>query len=87
LGIEKPISAQCAALRALSNNENRTAVTFQSAELFIIQYDIFKFFPTPSTFGTGNGNEAGGIFFPGLVHLITGWTDSHPKKLRSKLWP
>jgi hypothetical protein len=24
---------------------------------------IFKFFPTPSTLGTENGNEAGGIFF------------------------
>jgi hypothetical protein len=48
-----------AALRALSNNENRTAeIAFQTAELSIIEYDIFKFFPSPSTFGTGNGNEA-----------------------------
>jgi hypothetical protein len=62
--MEKPILAQCAALRALSNNENRTAIAFQTAELSIIEYDIFKFFPTPSTFGTGNGNEADGIFYP-----------------------
>jgi hypothetical protein len=46
------------ALRVLSNNENRTAIAFQTAE-----YDIFKFFHTPSTFGTGNRNEAGGIFY------------------------
>jgi hypothetical protein len=58
--------------RALSNNENRTAIDFQTAELSIIEYDIFKFFPTPSTFGTGNGNEAGGFFLSGLVCLITG---------------
>jgi hypothetical protein len=63
LGIEKPILAQCAALRALSNNENQTAIAFETAELSAIEYDIFKFFPTPSTFGTGNGNEDGGIFF------------------------
>jgi hypothetical protein len=49
-------------------------MAFQTAELSIIEYDIFKFFPTPSTFGTGNGNEAGG-FFSGLVCLITGWME------------
>jgi hypothetical protein len=43
----------------VSNNENRTAIAFQTAQLSIIEYDIFKFSPTPSTFGTGNGNEAG----------------------------
>jgi hypothetical protein len=48
----------------LYNNENRTAIAFQTAELSIIEYDFFKFFPTLSTFGTGNGNEAGGIFYP-----------------------
>jgi hypothetical protein len=51
-------------MKALSNNENLTALAFQTAELSIIEYDIFKFFPTPSTFGTGNGNEAGGIYYP-----------------------
>jgi hypothetical protein len=35
----------------------------------------FQVFPTPSTFGTGNGNEAGGIFLSGLVCLITGWME------------
>jgi hypothetical protein len=50
-------------IHALSNNENRTAIAFQTAELSIIEYDIFKFFPTPSTYGTENENEAGGIFF------------------------
>jgi hypothetical protein len=34
-------------LRVLSNNENRTAIAFQTAELSIIEYDIFKFFPVP----------------------------------------
>jgi hypothetical protein len=43
------------------------------AELSISEYDIFKFFFTPSTFGTGNGNEAGGIFLSGLVRTISGW--------------
>jgi hypothetical protein len=33
------------------------------AELSIIECDIFKFFHTTSTFGTGNGNDTGGIFF------------------------
>jgi hypothetical protein len=28
-------------------------------------------FPYPSTFGTGNGNDIGGIFLSGLVFLIT----------------
>jgi hypothetical protein len=60
-----------------------------TAELSIIEYDIFKFFPTPSTFVTGNGNEAGGIFLSGLMRLITGWL-AHimrptRRKLRSKL--
>jgi hypothetical protein len=50
-------------------------IAFQTTELSIIEYDIFKFFPTPSTFGTGNGNEAGGIFLSGLVCLITGWME------------
>jgi hypothetical protein len=60
----KAISAECAALRALSNNENRTATAFKTVELSITEYDISKFISTPSTFGTGNGNEAGGIFYP-----------------------
>jgi hypothetical protein len=68
--LEKPISAECAAPHALSNKRNRTAKAFQTAELSIIEYDIFKIFPNPSTFGTGNGNEAGGIFLSGLVCLI-----------------
>jgi hypothetical protein len=80
LGVEKPILAQCAALCALSNNENQTAIAFQTAELSIIEYDIIKFFPTSSTFGTGNGNEADGIFLSGLVCLITRWIEHimHP---------
>jgi hypothetical protein len=45
------------------------------AKLDIIEYNIFKFFPTPSTFGTGNGNEAGGILLFSLVRLITRWME------------
>jgi hypothetical protein len=88
--MEKPISAQCAALRALCNNENRTAIAFQTAELSIIEHDIFKFFPTPSTFGTGNGNEPDGIFFI-RFGFPDYWMDGayyapNPKLIRSKLW-
>jgi hypothetical protein len=77
-------------LHALSNNENRTAIAFQTAELSIIEYDIFKFFHIPSTFETGNGNEAGGIFFIRFdVHDY--WMDGayyapNSKILSSKLW-
>jgi hypothetical protein len=39
------------------------------AELSIIEYDIFKIFYTPFIFGTGNGNEDGGIFLSCLVRL------------------
>jgi hypothetical protein len=35
----------------------------------------FQVFHTPTTFGTGNGNEAGRIFLSGLVCLITGWME------------
>jgi hypothetical protein len=70
-------------MRALSNKVNRTAIAFQTAELSIIKYDIFKFFPTPSTFGTGNGNEPGGIFLSGLVFLITGWMEHIMRPTRS----
>jgi hypothetical protein len=61
--LEKPILAECAALHALSNRENLTALAFQMAELSIIECDIFRISHTPSTFGTGNGNEDGEIFF------------------------
>jgi hypothetical protein len=54
--------AECAAVHALSNNENRTLLALQSAELSIIEYDIFMIFHIPSTFGTGNGDEDGRIF-------------------------
>jgi hypothetical protein len=85
-----PISAECAAPRALSNKRNRTAIAFQTAELYIIEYDIFKFFPTPSTFGTGNGNEASGIFFI-RFGFPDYWMDGayyapNPQILSSKLW-
>jgi hypothetical protein len=61
--LEMPISAEYATPHVLSNKRNRTAIAFQTAELYIIEYDIFKSFPNPSTFGTRNGNEAGGFFF------------------------
>jgi hypothetical protein len=51
--LEKPILAGCAALHALSNNEILTALSFQMAELSIIEYGIFMIFHTPSTFGNG----------------------------------
>jgi hypothetical protein len=44
----------------------------QTAELSFVEYDILKFFHTTSTFGTGDGNEDGGIVLSGLVCLITG---------------
>jgi hypothetical protein len=73
--LEKPILAECAAPHALSNKRNRTAKAFQTAELSITECDIFKFFHTPSTFGTGNGNDTGGFFLSGLVFLITVWME------------
>jgi hypothetical protein len=73
--LEKSILAECAALHALSNNENLTALSFQMAELYVIEYDNFRIFNTASTFGTGNGNEDGGIFLSGLVCLITRWME------------
>jgi hypothetical protein len=87
--LEKPISAECAAPHALSNKRNRTAKAFQTAELSIIECDIFEFFHTPSTFGTGNGNDTGGIFSSGFFSDY--WMDEayyapDPKLLSSKLW-
>jgi hypothetical protein len=35
----------------------------------------FQVFPYPSKFGTGNGNDTGGIFLSGLVFLIAGWME------------
>jgi hypothetical protein len=32
-------------------------------------------FHTASAFGTGNGNDTGGILLSGLVFLITGWME------------
>jgi hypothetical protein len=77
-------------LRAVFKNENRTGIALQTAELSVIEYDIFKFFPTPSTFGNGNGNEAGGIFFI-RFGVPDNWMDGayyapSPKILSSKLW-
>jgi hypothetical protein len=88
--LKMPISAECAAPHALSNKRNRTAKAFQTAELFIIECDIFKFFHTPSTFGTGNGNDTGGIFFI-RFGVPDYWMDGacyapNPKIRRSKLW-
>jgi hypothetical protein len=74
--IWKPILAQCAALHAQSNNENMTALAFQTDELSIIEYGIFRFFHTPSTFGTRNGNEDGGFFLSALVCLINRWMEN-----------
>jgi hypothetical protein len=64
--LKTPILAQRAALHAVSNNENLTALAFSTAELSVIVglYDILKFFHTPSTFRTGNENEDGGFFYP-----------------------
>jgi hypothetical protein len=88
--LEKPILAECAAPHALSNKRSRTAKAFQTAELSAIECDIFKFFHTPSTFGTGNGNDTGGIFFIRFGFLDY-WMDGayyapNPKLLSSKLW-
>jgi hypothetical protein len=43
----------------------------------------FRFFPYPSTFGTGNGNDTGGIFLSGLIFLITGWMEQILGQTRS----
>jgi hypothetical protein len=55
---------QCAALRALSNNENQTAIAFQTAELSIIEYVIFKFFPTPPHLEAEMEMKLVEIFYP-----------------------
>jgi hypothetical protein len=68
------ISTMCSSvMRALSNNENRIAIAFQMAELSIIEYDIFKFFPTLHIWNR-KWNEAGRSL-SGLVYLITGWME------------
>jgi predicted DNA-binding protein with PD1-like motif len=54
----------------MSNNGSRTAIAFQTTELPITECDIFMFFHIHSTFGTGNGNDTGGIFLSGVVRLI-----------------
>jgi hypothetical protein len=41
------------------------------------------FFHTPSTFGTGNGNDTGGISLSDLVFLITGWMEHIMRPTRS----
>jgi hypothetical protein len=61
--LEKPISAECAAVHALSNNENQTTLSFQTAELSIIECDIFRIFHATSTFGNGKENGAFFIWF------------------------
>jgi hypothetical protein len=63
--LKTQILEQCAALHALSNNKNLTALAFKTAELSNTEYimTIFKFFHTLSTFETGNRNEDGVIFF------------------------
>jgi hypothetical protein len=60
------------------------------AELPIIEHDIFKFFLTPSTFGTRNGNDTGGIVFI-QFGFSDYWLDGayfgpNPNLLSSKLW-
>jgi hypothetical protein len=88
--LEMPISTECAAPHALSNKRNRTAIAFQTAEVSIIECEIFKFSPTPSTFGTGNGNDTGGIFFIRFgfpdYRMDGAYYALNPKRLRSKLW-
>jgi hypothetical protein len=51
------------------------SLPFKTTELAVSEYDIFKIFHIPSTFGNGNGNEAGGIVLSGLVCLITGYME------------
>jgi hypothetical protein len=50
----------------------------------------FQVFPYPSTFGTGNGNDTGGIFYI-RFGFSDYWMDGayfgpNPKLLSSKLW-
>jgi hypothetical protein len=39
---EKPTLAEFAALNALSNNANLTALSFETADLSAVEYDIFS---------------------------------------------
>jgi hypothetical protein len=48
--IEKSTLAEFAALNALSNNANLTALCFEMAELSAVEHDIFMFFHTLSPF-------------------------------------
>jgi hypothetical protein len=70
----------------LYNKRNRTAKAFQTAELSIIECDIFKIFHTPSTFGTGNGNEFFIRFGAPDYWMDEAYYAPNPKLLSSKLW-
>jgi hypothetical protein len=73
--LEKPILAECAALRGLSNKGNLIALAFQTVSYLSLNMAFSGFFHTPATFGTGIGNEDGGIFLSSLLCLIPRWME------------
>jgi hypothetical protein len=72
---KKKTLAQCAALHALSKNGNWTAIAFQTAELSIIEYNIFKFFHTPPHLEPEMEMKLVEFFKSSLMYLITRWME------------
>jgi hypothetical protein len=54
---------------------NRTAIAFQTAELSIIECDIFQFFHTPPHLEPEMEMTQMEFFFAGLLCLITRWME------------
>jgi hypothetical protein len=54
--------------------ETRHRYLFKRLSYLSLNMKFAGFFSYHSTFGTGNGNEAGG-FFPGLVCLVARWME------------
>jgi hypothetical protein len=84
--LEKVILAECAALHALSNNENLTALAFQMVELAIIEYDIFMIFHNLPHLELEKEMTMAKFVFPGLLCLITKWMEHVIVILSLKLW-
>jgi hypothetical protein len=90
-GIGKPILAQCAALRVLSNNENRTAInSFSNGWVIYHWIRHFQVFPYPLHIWNRKWNRHRWNFFV-RFGFPDYWMDGayyapNPKKRRSKLW-
>jgi hypothetical protein len=79
---QKADSSTMCSLHDLSNNGNRTALVFSNGWVIYHWIWHFQVFSSPSTFGTGNGNEAGGILLSDLVCLITRWMEHFMRQTR-----